>query len=51
VLLGALGAALIAWQWRRSARANAPAGRACTKCGAPLVAGQRFCGSCGAKVG
>jgi hypothetical protein len=51
VLLGVLGGALILWQWRRSARATAaPAGRACTKCGAPLVAGQRFCGSCGAKV-
>ena len=50
VLLGLLGAALIVWQWRRSARAAAPAGRFCVKCGAPLVAGHRFCGSCGAKV-
>jgi hypothetical protein len=50
VLLGVLGAALIVWQWRRSARAAAPAGRFCVKCGAPLVAGHRFCGSCGAKV-
>jgi len=51
VLLGVLGAALIAWQWRRSARATtAPVARTCAKCGAPLAAGQRFCGSCGAKV-
>jgi hypothetical protein len=51
VLLGLVGGALILWQWRRSARATAPAaGRACAKCGAPLVAGHRFCGSCGAKV-
>jgi hypothetical protein len=50
VLLGVLGAALIVWQWRRSARAAAPAGRFCVKCGAPLVAGHRFCGGCGAKV-
>ena len=50
VLLGMLGGALIFWQWRRSARAAAPSGRFCTKCGAPLVAGHRFCGGCGAKI-
>lgn len=51
-LLGAIGAGLIAWIWRRgpSSALAAPAGRHCVKCGAALAADDRFCGKCGRKV-
>lgn len=44
-----VAALLVAFLWRR--RAATPSGAYCTKCGAPLRAGDNFCGKCGAKVG
>ena len=51
-LLGAIGAGLIAWIWRRgpAPAPAAPAGKHCVKCGAALAADDRFCGKCGRKV-
>ncbi len=54
-LLGAIGAGLIAWIWRRGpspapAAPAAKAGRFCVKCGAALAADDRFCGKCGKKA-
>ncbi len=55
-LLGAIGAGLIAWIWRRGpspapAAPAAKSGKFCRKCGAALAADDRFCGKCGTKVG
>jgi len=51
VALAAIGASLLFYWWRRRAArpATLPHG-ACTQCGAPRVAGDRFCGKCGAKL-
>ncbi len=37
-------------QYQPAAPTGAPAAAVCSKCGARLAAGQRFCGSCGAPV-
>lgn len=50
--LAALGALLVFVWWKRTNPAPAPAPLphgACTQCGAPRRAGDRFCGKCGAK--
>ncbi|MEO8133212.1 MAG: zinc ribbon domain-containing protein [Betaproteobacteria bacterium] len=50
-MLSVLGGAIILWQWRRHGSPSAaPAGYACTKCGAQQAPGNRFCSSCGAKI-
>jgi hypothetical protein len=50
VLFTLLGAALVAWWWRRESRPAGPAGIACAKCGTIQTAGNRFCSNCGAKI-
>jgi len=45
-----LGAALVAWWWRRESRPVRPAGIACAKCGTIQTPGNRFCGNCGARI-
>ena len=49
LLSGITAVALFLWQRRGGAPSHLPHG-ACTKCGAPRRAGDRFCGKCGAKL-
>jgi len=50
MLLGLLGGVFVLWRWRRASLPEAPAGRACAKCGAAQAPDNSFCGKCGAKM-